>query len=155
IILTRLIYHPVVIKVLPDLYDIISGSVKTSNVYDAVLIHIHPDLMPGWQRVCKRIIDIVISIMALIVLLPVFAFAAINVKLSSQGPIIYKQPRIGRFGKKFYIYKFRSMYVDAEQNGPALSSDHDPRITAWGRVMRKWRIDEIPQFVNILKGEMS
>src|SRR5690606_37477912 len=100
-ILTRLSYHPVVIKVLPDLYDIISGSVKTSNVYDAVLIHIHPDLMPGWQRVCKRIIDIVISIMALIVLLPVFAFAAINVKLSSQGPIIYKQPRIGRFGKKF------------------------------------------------------
>ena len=154
-ILTRLSYRPVIVKVLPDLYDIISGSVKTSNVYDAVLIHIHPDLMPDWQRVCKRTIDIVASIFALIILAPVYLFAAIKVKLSSHGPIIYKQKRIGRFGKIFYIYKFRSMKVDAEKNGPALSSDEDPRITSWGKVMRKWRIDELPQFVNILKGDMS
>lgn len=154
-ILTRLSYRPVIIKVLPDVYDIISGSVKTSNVYDAVLIHIHPDLMPDWQRVCKRTIDIVASSFALIILSPLYAFSAIKVKLSSPGPIIYKQQRIGRFGKCFKIYKFRSMVVNAEDSGPALSSDDDPRITRWGKVMRKWRIDELPQFYNILIGDMS
>lgn len=154
-ILTRLSYRPVVVKVLPDLYDIISGSVKTSNVYDAVLIHIHPDLMPDWQRVCKRAIDITASLFALLLLSPVYIFAAIKVLLSSKGPIIYKQERIGLFGRPFYIYKFRSMYTDAEVRGPALSSKDDKRITPWGRIMRKWRIDELPQFVNILKGDMS
>ncbi|MGN6476653.1 MAG: sugar transferase [Flavipsychrobacter sp.] len=154
-ILTRLSYRPVVIKVLPDLYDIISGSVKTSNVYDAVLIHIHPDLMPDWQRVCKRTIDITASLLAIIILSPVYLFAAIKVKLSSPGPIIYSQQRIGLFGRPFSIYKFRSMYVDAEATGPALSSKEDSRITNWGKIMRKWRIDELPQFVNIIKGDMS
>jgi len=154
-ILTRLCYRPVMVKVLPDLYDIISGSVKTSNVYDAVLIQIPPNLMPDWQRVCKRTIDIVASLFAMIILSPLYLFAALRVKLSSTGPIIYKQRRIGRFGRVFYIYKFRSMYVNAEQQGPALSRDDDPRITSWGRVMRKWRIDELPQFYNILIGNMS
>lgn len=154
-ILTRLSYRPVVVKILPDLYDILSGSVKTSNVYDAVLIHIHPDLMPDWQRVCKRTIDILASLTAFILLSPVYVFAALRVKLSSPGPIIYKQERIGLFGKMFYIYKFRSMYVNAEVNGPALSSKEDARITPWGRFMRKWRIDELPQFYNILIGDMS
>ncbi|RYD58808.1 MAG: sugar transferase [Sphingobacteriales bacterium] len=154
-ILTRLSYRPVVIKVLPDMYDIISGSVKTSNVYDAVLIHIHPDLMPDWQRVCKRTIDILVSLVSLILLSPFYLFAAIRVKLSSAGPIIYKQSRIGIHGRPFNIYKFRSMYIDAEHAGPALSSKEDPRITPWGRFMRKWRIDELPQFVNILIGDMS
>lgn len=154
-ILTRLSYRPVVVKVLPDLYDIISGSVKTSNVYDAVLIHIHPDLMPDWQRVCKRAIDIVVSILVLVLLSPVYLFIATRVRLSSPGPVIYSQQRVGLFGKLFWIHKFRSMYVNAEEHGPALSRKEDPRITKWGRFMRKWRIDELPQFVNILKGEMS
>lgn len=154
-ILTRLSYRPVVVKVLPDYYDILSGSVKTSNVYDAVLIHIHPDLMPDWQRVWKRMIDIIMSGIALLILSPFLLFTAIMVRLSSKGPIIYKQQRIGLFGKPFYILKFRSMFVEAEQHGPALSSKMDPRITRWGRTMRKWRIDELPQFYNILKGDMS
>ena len=154
-ILTRLSYRPVLVKVLPDLYDIISGSVKTSNVYDAVLIHIHPNLMPDWQRVCKRMIDVVASLSALLLLSPLYIFAAIKVRLSSSGPIIYKQERVGLYGRLFKIYKFRSMYVNAEEHGPALSSDEDPRITPWGRIMRKWRIDELPQFYNILKGDMS
>jgi exopolysaccharide biosynthesis polyprenyl glycosylphosphotransferase len=154
-ILTRLSYRPVVLKVLPDIYDIISGSVKTSNVYDAVLIHIYPDLMPEWQRVCKRTLDIISSLVALAVLSPVYLLAAIKVKLSSPGPIIYRQERVGRFGRLFSIYKFRSMYVNAEDQGPALSSDEDPRITPWGKFMRKWRIDELPQFYNILMGDMS
>lgn len=154
-ILTRLCYRPVVVKVLPDYYDILSGSVKTSNVYDAVLIHIHPDLMPDWQRVCKRAIDIFFSLLAIILLSPVYLFSAIMVLFSSRGSIIYKQQRIGLFGRPFYIYKFRSMYVDAEAEGPALSSKTDARITPWGKFMRKWRIDELPQFVNIIKGDMS
>lgn len=154
-ILTRLCYRPVVVKVLPDNYDILSGSVKTSNVYDAVLIHIHPDLMPDWQRVCKRAIDIACAFSALMLLSPLYLFSAFMVLFSSRGPIIYKQQRIGLFGKPFYIYKFRSMYVDAEAAGPALSSKTDARITPWGRFMRKWRIDELPQFINILKGDMS
>ena len=154
-IVTRLCYRPVVVKVLPDYYDIISGSVKTSNVYDAVLIHIHPDLMPDWQRVWKRVIDILVSVAALVFLLPLLVLTAIMVILSSRGPIIYMQERIGRFGRPFYIYKFRSMYLEAENTGPALSSKLDPRITPWGRFMRKWRIDELPQFINIIKGDMS
>lgn len=154
-ILTRLCYRPVVVKVLPDYYDILSGSVKTSNVYDAVLIHIHPDLMPDWQRVCKRVLDIIISGAALIILSPFLLFTAIMVKASSKGSVFYRQQRVGRFGRPFNIYKFRSMVINAEENGPALSSKMDPRITNWGRFMRKWRIDELPQFVNIIKGEMS
>jgi lipopolysaccharide/colanic/teichoic acid biosynthesis glycosyltransferase len=75
--------------------------------------------------------------------------------LSSRGPLFYKQERIGKNGKPFTIYKFRSMYVDAEQNGPELSSEKDPRITPFGRFMRKSRLDEIPNFINVLKGDMS
>ncbi len=154
-ILTRLSYKAVVVKVLPNLYDIISGSVKTSNVYDTILVHIEPTLMPDWQVVSKRVIDISASLLAMILLLPVYIFAAIKVKLSSPGAIFYKQERIGLYGRSFNIIKFRSMCVAAEQEGPALSRKNDPRITNWGRVMRKWRIDEIPQFYNILIGDMS
>lgn len=154
-ILTRLSYSPAIIKVLPDLYDIISGSVRIDNVYAPVLISIHPELLPDWQKVCKRAIDVSVSLFALLLLSPVYLLAAIRVKRSSEGPVFYKQERIGLFGRPFYIYKFRSMYVNAEERGPALSSDDDNRITPWGKFMRKWRIDELPQFINILKGDMS
>lgn len=154
-ILAKLSLRQVIIKITPDLYDIISGSVKTSNLFGAVLIEIYPELMPDWQRVVKRTIDIFASICILILLSPVYIISALRVKLSSPGPIFYKQVRIGIYGKPFMIYKFRSMVLDAEANGPALSSENDPRITPWGRFMRKWRIDELPQFFNILKGDMS
>ncbi len=154
-ILVKLSYRDVIIKVLPDLYDIISGSVRTSNVYDPLLITIHPELLPDWQKVCKRVLDILIAIIAMLILLPVYLFTIFKVKLSSKGSVIYRQKRVGLFGKPFHIYKFRSMYIDAEKNGPALSSDDDPRITKWGKIMRKWRIDELPQFYNIIKGDMS
>jgi polysaccharide biosynthesis protein PslA len=154
-ILAKLSHRPVIIKITPDLYDIISGSVKTSNLFGAVLIEIYPELMPDWQRVIKRFLDVFASIVVLILLSPLYFFSAICVKISSPGGVFYKQARIGLYGKPFMIYKFRSMKTDAEANGPALSSENDPRITAWGRFMRKWRIDELPQFFNILKGEMS
>src|SRR5690606_26659046 len=124
-------------------------------VYDAVLIHIAPHLMPGWQRVCKRAIDIMAASAAIILLSPLYVYVAIRVRASSPGPIIYRQERIGHYGKPFQILKFRSMYVDAEVNGPALSRKSDPRTTSFGRWMRKWRIDETPQFLNIIKGDMS
>lgn len=144
-----------VIKIIPDMYDIMSGSVKMSNVLGAVLIEIYPDLMPRWQRFIKRGIDIFVSLIGLLLLWPLYAFIAIKVKMSSPGSIIYKQQRIGENKKTFFIYKFRSMYVNAEENGPALSSEEDVRITPWGKIMRKWRFDELPQLYNILKGEMS
>jgi exopolysaccharide biosynthesis polyprenyl glycosylphosphotransferase len=155
-ILLQLSYRPVIIKILPDLYDIISGSVKVSSIYDdTIFIHISPRLMPDWQKVCKRMIDIVGAIFALTVFSPFYIFSSIRVYLSSPGPILYKQERVGLYGDIFKIYKFRSMYIDAEASGPSLSSVGDPRITGWGRIMRKYRIDELPQFFNVLKGDMS
>lgn len=154
-IINQLASYKVVVKIIPDMYDILSGSVKMKNVLGAVLIEIYPDLMPQWQKVVKRFLDIVGSGFAILLLSPLLVFIAIRVRLSSPGPIFYKQERIGKGGKPFHILKFRSMYVDAEKHGPQLSSDHDPRITPWGRIMRKWRLDELPQFFNILKGEMS
>ena len=103
----------------------------------------------------KRSFDIIFSIAALIVLSPILLIIAIITILSSKGPIIYKQERIGYNQKPFIIYKFRSMFADAEKNGPALSSDNDIRITSWGKFMRTWRLDELPQLWNILIGDMS
>lgn len=154
-IINRLANQKVVIKIIPDMYDILAGSVKMKDVFGAVLIEIYPELMPQWQRVIKRMLDIIGSFIALLVLSPLLAFIALRVRLSSFGPIFYRQERIGKGGKPFHILKFRSMYVNAEEAGPQLSSQHDPRITPWGRIMRKWRLDELPQFINILKGDMS
>lgn len=154
-ILVKLSYRKLYIKILPDLYDILSGSVKTSNVFDPIFVTIQPELMVDWQKSTKRAFDFCASLAAIILLSPVYLLCAFMVKIGSRGPIFYKQERIGLFGKPFYIYKFRSMYTDAEKDGPALSKNADPRITSWGRVMRKWRLDELPQFINILKSEMS
>ncbi|MCX8019614.1 MAG: sugar transferase [Chitinophagaceae bacterium] len=143
------------IKIPADTLDIVSGFVKTSNVLGAPLIDIHTGLLSGWQMHVKQLVDISGAILGFLLLWPVMLYAAVRVKLSSPGPVIFTQERIGFKGKPFIMYKFRSMFKDAEKNGPALSSDNDPRITPWGRVMRKWRIDELPQLWNILKGEMS
>ncbi len=140
-VLIALSYRPVIIKALPDLLDLISGSVKTTNVFDNVFISIRPELLSDWQKACKRVLDVVLSLIAMLLLLPVYLTAAIKVRRSSSGPIFFRQERIGLYGRKFYIYKFRSMYVNSEADGPALSHDADPRITPWGRIMRKWRID--------------
>ena len=145
----------ILVKIIPDMYDIMLGNVKMNHLYGAVLIEIRQDLMPRWQLILKRIIDIVFSSLFLIIFSPVYLYIAIRVKLSSPGPIFFKQERVGHFGKKFNIIKFRSMGVNAESKGPQLSSDDDPRITPWGKTMRKYRLDELPQFWNVLIGEMS
>ncbi|MHA4808502.1 sugar transferase [Flavitalea flava] len=154
-IIEQLSNKDVEIKIIPSTLDILSGSVRTSNVFGAVLSDIHTGLIPDWQQNCKRLIDVLVSIFGLLFLSPLILFAAIRVRLTSPGPIFYQQERIGYKGKKFQIYKIRSMQVDAEKNGPALSSLNDQRVTPWGKTMRKWRIDELPQLWNILKGEMS
>ncbi|MFI5151811.1 MAG: sugar transferase [Chitinophagales bacterium] len=154
-IIERLNDKDVEIKIVPDILDILSGSVKTSNVYGAVLTDIQTGLIPEWQQNIKRLTDVLVSLGGLIVLSPLMLYSAIRVKFSSPGPVIYSQERVGYKGKKFFIHKFRSMQADAEKNGPVLSTPNDNRITPWGKVMRKWRIDELPQLWNILKGEMS
>lgn len=143
------------VKIIPDMYDILLGNVKMNQVYGAVLIEIKQDLMPKWQRLFKRMIDILVSAVMLILLSPLLFYIALRVRLSSSGPIFFRQERIGLNWKPFYIYKFRSMYQDAEKDGPRLSHEGDNRVTPWGAVMRKWRLDELPQFWNVLKGDMS
>lgn len=154
-VINRLSEKDVEIKIHPDTLDILSGFVKTSNVLGAALIDLKTGLMPDWQQHIKRLLDVFASLMSLIILFPVMLFIALRVKLTSPGPVFYSQQRIGYKGKPFYMYKFRSMVKDAEKNGPALSSDNDPRITKLGKKMRKWRLDELPQLWNILKGDMS
>lgn len=144
-----------IIKAIPDNCDIISGRVTMDSIHEEPLIVISQNIMPVWQEKIKRFADILTSVLVLLFGSPLYIFTAIMVKLSSKGPILYKQERIGQYGKPFFIYKFRSMYIDSESEGPRLSSEHDDRITPWGRIMRKYRIDEIPQFFNVLKGDMS
>jgi exopolysaccharide biosynthesis polyprenyl glycosylphosphotransferase len=154
-IITQLEDTDVVIKIIPVIQDILVGSVKTTSIFQAPLIQIFPDLMPDWQMSLKRILDIGISIICLIILFPVFLFTAIGVKLTSKGPIFFSQERIGLKSKPFIMHKFRTMFNDAEKNGPMLSSKDDPRITPFGKFLRKVRVDEIPQFYTVLKGDMS
>ena len=154
-LIRRLGEKDVTIKLVPDNFDIITGSVKTGNVLGASLIDISTDIMPAWQQNIKQAIDIIIAIAGLVILSPFLVYITIRTKLSSNGPVFYSQERIGYKGRPFIIYKFRSMYHPAETNGPMLSSDADARITAWGRFMRKWRLDELPQLWNIVKGDMS
>lgn len=146
---------PVIIKIIPDMYDILSGSVKMNAIFGAPLIEISPDLMPVWQQSMKRFLDIMISLIVMIFFSPLYIFTAIGVLFSSRGPLFYSHERIGLHGKPFKIYKFRSMVADAEKFGPQLSSTEDKRITKFGKWMRKIRLDEIPQFYNVLKGDMS
>ena len=145
----------IVIRLLPDLNAIMEGTVKMSNVKGIPLITIRNDLMPVWQASLKTILDYTVSIFALIIFLPVLPFIVIGIISSSKGPIFYTQTRIGKNRKPFKMIKFRSMYVDSEMSGPALASSKDPRITPFGRILRRWHIDELPQFINVIKGDMS
>ncbi|MBX2935505.1 MAG: sugar transferase [Ferruginibacter sp.] len=154
-ILQQLGNKAVNIKINADNVDIISGAVKTNNVLGVPLIDLPSGLMPAWQQNIKRLLDLATGIFGIILLFPLFVYTALRVKLSSKGNLFYRQERIGFKGKPFIMYKFRSMVPGAEKNGPELSSDNDPRITNWGKVMRKWRLDELPQLWNIIKGEMS
>lgn len=143
------------IKVLPDMYDILTGSVRMTHLFGTPLIEINPNLMPHWEKVAKRVIDIGFSLLVLLLGWWFFLIIAVLVRLSSKGSAFYSQIRIGKNRNPFSIYKFRTMYENAEQEGPSLSTESDPRVTHIGRFLRKTRIDEFPQFWNVLKGDMS
>jgi exopolysaccharide biosynthesis polyprenyl glycosylphosphotransferase len=154
-IITELEDSSVVIKIIPDMQDFLLGTVKTTSIFHTPLIQISPDVLPAWQQSIKRMIDIVASVFFIILLLPAYIICAIGIKLTSRGPCLYSQERIGLHGKPFKMHKFRSMYQDAEQDVPMLSSKNDNRITRFGKFLRKVRLDEIPQFYTVLKGDMS
>ncbi len=154
-VINKLYGVKVTVKVIPDMYDMLIGKVRITSIIGMPLIEINQNIMPVWQIFVKRASDIIFSLLAMIVLSPLYLVLAIMVKMSSKGPVFYSHERIGLHHKPFKIYKFRSMYVDSEKNGPALSSKDDPRITKIGKLMRKTRMDEIPQFFNVLRGDMS
>lgn len=154
-IISELEVEGVSIKIIPDIYDILSGSVKTTSIYGTPLIEIKSDPMPEWQISMKRILDVGISVIALVVLFPFLLLVAIIIKATSRGNIFFTQERIGYKSRPFQIIKFRTMVSDAEKNGPQLSSSNDKRITGFGKFLRKTRIDEFPQFINVIKGDMS
>jgi exopolysaccharide biosynthesis polyprenyl glycosylphosphotransferase len=144
------------LKIVPDLYEILSGQARTSQIYGIPLIDIMPELMPVWEKKLKRLMDIFISLLLLLITSPILIIAALAIKIDSEGPVLFKQERLGQNGKPFKVLKFRSMIKDAEKyTGPVWSQKDDPRVTRLGKFVRKARIDEIPQMVNVLKGEMS
>jgi lipopolysaccharide/colanic/teichoic acid biosynthesis glycosyltransferase len=110
---------------------------------------------PTWEKLAKRAIDVLCSTLGLLLLSPLLVYIAFRVSISSRGPVIYSQERVGYMGRKFMMHKFRSMFEDAETNGPRLASKHDKRVTPWGTVMRRWKLDELPQLWNVLTGDMS
>ncbi len=155
-IISRCENKDVMLKIIPDLYEILSGQARTMQLYGFPLIDINPQLMTEWERAAKRVIDVVVSFIMLIVASPIILATALAIKLDSKGPVIYKQERSGLNGKVFKVYKFRSMYQDAEKRtGPIWSTKDDPRITRVGKFIRRVRIDELPQIWNVFKGEMS
>jgi len=154
-IFDKLEYKNCKVKVMPNVYDYMMGSVKMNYLFGTPLIDVLDIPMPLWQRNVKRIIDIVASFLGLLILSPVFIIVSILISSTSKGGIFYFQERVGRYGKPFKIIKFRTMKKNAESTQPMLSTDNDPRITKIGRYLRKYRIDEFPQFYNVLKGEMS
>ena len=154
-IIVRLADKNVTIRIIPDMYDILSRTVKMNHAIGEGFIEIPPLLLSQWQKITKRWFDVIASIFALLFTLPVTLYVAIRIKLTDGGPIFYLQERLGQYGEPFYIYKFRSMRINAEGNGPELTKENDDRITHIGKTIRKYRMDELPQFINVIKGEMS
>jgi lipopolysaccharide/colanic/teichoic acid biosynthesis glycosyltransferase len=152
----KLLYpKSVEIAVRPRLYDILTGAARIDEVGAPPLVRITEHKMSDAGLCIKRAVDIVAALLTLVLLSPLYALLALLVALSSRGPILYRQERIGKHGLPFRILKFRTMFVDAEGETPQLSADHDPRITPVGRWMRRYRLDELPQMWNILQGDMS
>ena len=143
------------LKIVPDLYDIISGMAKTNQIYGFPLIEISPQLLKPWEEAAKRFIDAAVSATVLVAGLPLWLLIALAIRIDSPGPVFYKQERVGKDGDRFRIFKFRSMHQHAEREGPTWAHRHDPRVTRVGKVLRKLHLDEVPQMFNVLRGQMS
>ena len=154
-LINRLYPRNVEISVVPSLYDMLTGAAMIDEVSDQPLIHITEHKMSDTELCIKRAFDIIVSATMLVLLSPLYFILTLLVWYSSKGPVFYRQERIGLHGLPFEIIKFRTMCVHAESEIPQLSADNDPRITKVGKWMRKYRLDELPQFWNILRGDMS
>ncbi len=144
------------LKLVPDFYSVIGGMARTEHLYGLPLIEVLPEPIPAWEESTKRIIDVLASLVVLCAGLPIWLGIMALIRLTSAGPAVYRQQRVGLHGRVFTMYKFRTMRQDAEATtGPVWASEDDPRYTPIGRWLRKTRLDEVPQFVNVLKGEMS
>lgn len=154
-LLNELEGYDLIIKIIPDTYDILSNKVKTNNIFGTPFMELKTDIMPKWQKRIKRGLDVTFSLIAIALLSPAYIIIPILIKSGSKGKVIFKQKRIGLHGNEFEILKFRTMKENSEKNGPQLSSENDKRITKVGKFLRKTRLDEIPQFFNVLKKEMS
>lgn len=143
-------------KTIPDIYEAVISKIGSIQIKAVPLIELSIDPISGWNRTIKRLVDILISFLGLILFSLFFPIIVILIKLDSKGPVFFKQKRVGKEEKEYWIYKFRSMYVGAEdQTGPILATSQDERITNLGRKLRKWRVDELPNFLNVLLGHMS
>jgi exopolysaccharide biosynthesis polyprenyl glycosylphosphotransferase len=157
--------HGVKVSVLPQLFDALGPSVEVDDVEGMTVLGVNPPVLPRSSRFLKRTMDIVGALMVLVLTAPLFAVIALAVKLDSRGPVFFRQERIGLWGRRFRLVKFRTMVVDAEERRDELLAesrdpgwlllDHDPRVTRVGRFLRHWSLDELPQLWNVLKGEMS
>lgn len=155
-LINSLFNYDVAIQFTPRLYEILTGSRVHINKFGLnPLVNITKSSMSDWELSVKRFVDILLSFIALIFLFPILIYFAIAIKRDSKGSIFYRQERIGYHGKKFKILKLRTMYVNSEKGKPKLSSPNDERITRVGKTLRKYRFDEIPQFWNIILGDMS
>lgn len=154
-IISKLFNYNIEIQFTPRLYEILTGKVRIKKFGLNPLVSVTQPTMPDWEICIKRTFDILISVISLVILSPIILYFFVAIKLDSKGPVIYKQERIGIHGKAFDMLKFRTMHVNAEKGVPKLSSSNDERITKIGRFMRKYRFDEIPQFVNVIRGDMS
>jgi len=143
------------VKAFATKQDILAGKVSLFSLFGIPMVNLTPSPMPVWQKNIKVFLDRIAAFIVLLLLLPIFIYLAIRVRLDSTGPIFYTQERLGKKGKTFRMYKFRTMFSDSEPHGPRLSKVDDSRVTRYGRFMRKYRLDELPQFLNVLKGEMS
>lgn len=148
-------YSNVKIKIEPDLYEIFTGSVKTHFLYGIPLIEISGRLMKPLHAIMKRIFDVIFSFIVLLIGLPLWILIACLVVLDSKGGVFFVQPRVGKNGKVFNMYKFRSMISNAPKQNTSWTIVNDPRVTKFGKIIRKTHLDEIPQFINVLIGDMS
>lgn len=148
--------NSVSLKIVPDFYTIIGGMARSEHMYGVPLIEVLPEPMRAWEESTKRLVDVLVSSAILVAGIPLWAAVAAAVRLTSRGPVIYRQERVGRAGELFTIYKFRTMERNAEaETGPVWASEDDPRYTSIGAWLRRMRLDEIPQLWNVLKGDMS
>ena len=154
-IINQLYPYGVEIAIKPRLYDMLTGAASIKEVEDMPLVHITEHKMSDSQLCMKRAFDVVVALSSLLLLSPLYILLYVLVWCTSKGPAIYKQERIGLHGIPFQILKFRTMRYDAESTTPMLSADNDSRITPLGAFLRKYRLDELPQMWNVLKGEMS